>query len=163
MCLAPKVYNCATHDLYVRGRDYNLLKWSKNANIKASNKELDFETVSQGNRHRSSHTQNVIPSIAAGHQFLQFGHIGPKSGIFPITVIVTHPGFCLRTTRFSANVVFTRLPLQEFAVSLWHLLPAKFFFIFQKTCCWKLFKPITFTYYISNLLVDLYKAQLTQF
>ena len=102
------------------------MKRSKNANIKASNKELDFETVSQGNRHRSNHTQNVIPSIVAGHQFLQFGHIGPKSGIFPITVVVTHPGFYLRTTLFSANVVFTRLPLQEFAVSLWHLLHAKF-------------------------------------
>ena len=98
-----------------------------------SNKLQGFETVSHGSRHRSNHTQKNIPSIVAGHQFLQFGYIGPKSGSFPFTVIVTHPGFC-----FSANVAFTKLPLQEFAVSLWLLL--------QKTCCWKLFKPLTFTF-----------------
>ena len=28
----------------------------------------------------------------------------------------------MKTTHFSANVAFTKLPLQEFAVSLWHLL-----------------------------------------
>ena len=38
-----------------------------------SNKLQGFETVSHGSRHRSNHTQKNIPSIVAGHQFLQFG------------------------------------------------------------------------------------------
>ena len=47
---------------------------------------LDFETASQGNRHRSNHTQNEVPSIVAVHQSLQSGCKGPDSGMFPITV-----------------------------------------------------------------------------
>ena len=97
-------------------------KFIVQSNNNTSNKLQGFRTVSHRSRHRSNHTQKNIPSIVAGHQFLQFGYIGPKSGSFPITVIVTHPGFCLKTTHFSANVAFTKLPLQEFAVSLWHLL-----------------------------------------
>ena len=48
---------------------------------------LDFETVSQGNRHRSNHTQNEVPSIVAVHQSLPSGCKGPDSGMFPLTVV----------------------------------------------------------------------------
>ena len=48
-----------------------------------SNKLQDFETVSQGSRHISNHTQKSIPSVVAGHQFLQFGCFSPDTGIFP--------------------------------------------------------------------------------
>ena len=51
----------------------------------ASNKLQDFETVSRGSHHRSNHTQKVIPSVVAGHQFLQFNCISPDNGVFPIT------------------------------------------------------------------------------
>ena len=47
------------------------------------NKLHDIETVSQGSRHRSNHTQKSIPSVVAGNQFLQFGCISPDTGIFP--------------------------------------------------------------------------------
>ena len=42
-----------------------------------SNKLQDIQTVSQVSRHRSNHTQKSIHSVVAGHQFLQFGCIGP--------------------------------------------------------------------------------------
>ena len=51
-----------------------------------SNKLQDFETVSQRRRHRSNHTQKIIPSVVAGHQFLQFCYIGPDNGLFPVTM-----------------------------------------------------------------------------
>ena len=51
-----------------------------------SNKLQDFETVSRGSRHRSNHTQKNIPSVVAGHQFLQFCYISPDNGLFPITM-----------------------------------------------------------------------------
>ena len=51
-----------------------------------SNKLQDFETFSQRSRHRSNHTQKIIPSVVAGHQFLQFCYISPDNGLFPITM-----------------------------------------------------------------------------
>ena len=63
---------------------------------------LDFETVSQGNRHRSNHTQNEVPSIVAVHQSLQSGCKGPDSGMFPITV--WHIQASAWTTHFSASL-----------------------------------------------------------
>ena len=62
-----------------------------------SNKLQGFETVSRGSRHRSNHTQKIILSVVAGHQFLQFGCIGQDTGLFPTTKIVMHLGFSLKT------------------------------------------------------------------
>ena len=67
----------------------------------------NFETVSQGSRHRSNHTQKNIPSVVAGHQFLQSGYIGQDTGIFPITKNVIHPGFCLRTKSTFQQILFS--------------------------------------------------------
>ena len=67
----------------------------------------DFETVSQGSRHRSNHTQKNIHSVVAGHQFLQSGYIGPDTGIFPITENVIHPGFCLRKDSTFQQILFS--------------------------------------------------------
>ena len=80
--------------------------YCKKENI-ASNKLQDFETVSQGSRHRSNHTQKNIPSVVAGHQFLQSGYIGPDTGIFPITENVIHPGFCLRKDSTFQQILFS--------------------------------------------------------
>ena len=60
-------------------------KFTVRSNI-TSNKLQDFETVSRGSRHRSNHTQKYIPSVVAGHQFLQFRYISPDNGLFPITM-----------------------------------------------------------------------------
>ena len=75
--------------------------WHEANGIKASNKMQVGETVSRGSRHRSNHAQNRVPSVVAGHQFQEFGCIGPESRIFPTTVIVTHPGFCSETKHLS--------------------------------------------------------------
>ena len=58
-----------------------------------------------------------IPSVVAGHQFLQLSCIGQDTGIFPNTVNVIHLGFCLKTDHFSANLVFTKLLLQDFLLA----------------------------------------------
>ena len=89
------------------------------------------ETVSRGSRHRSNHAQNRVPSVVAGHQFQEFGCIGPESRIFPTTVIVTHPGFCSETNIFQ-HICLHQTPFSGFAASLWHLLDVLHF---QKTGC----------------------------
>ena len=78
---------------------------------------LDFETVSQGNRHRSNHTQNEVPSIVAVHQSLQSGCKGPDSGMFPITV--WHIQASAWTNSLFSQLVLTRLPLQDLLFGLW--------------------------------------------
>ena len=102
-----KLQKFVTFDSCLRGerceREYNLLKWSKHS-VKASNKMLEGETVSGRSRHRSNHARNRVPSVVAGHQFQEFGCIGPESRIFPTTVIVTHPGFCSKTNHFSTHL-----------------------------------------------------------
>ena len=63
---------------------------------------LDFETVSQGNRHRSNHTQNEVPSIVAVHQSLQSG--------CKVRILECFPSRCdtsrllLEQTHFSASL-----------------------------------------------------------
>ena len=59
------------------------------------NKLHDIETVSRRSRHRSNHTQKNIPSVVAGHQFLQFFALAQTTEYFLSLVI--HPGFCLKT------------------------------------------------------------------
>ena len=71
------------------------------------NRLQDFESVSRGNRHRSNHTQKNIPSVVAGHQFLQSSYIGPDTGTFPITKNVIHPGFCSRTNSTFQQILFS--------------------------------------------------------
>ena len=78
---------------------------------------LDFETASQGNRHRSNHTQNEVPSIVAVHQSLQSGCKGPDSGMFPITV--WHIQASAWTNSLFSQLVLTRLPLQDLLFGLW--------------------------------------------
>ena len=104
----------------------------------------NFETVSQGSRHRSNHTQKNIPSVVAGHQFLQSGYIGQDTGIFPITKNVIHPGFCLRTKSTFQQILFSPNCLFGFAACLWHLLYAKVVLHFSEdlqmhlcSCCLK--------------------------
>ena len=84
-----------THSPLLPLRKERVDKFIVESNI-TSNKLQDFETVSQGSRHRSNHTQKNIPSVVAGHQFLQSGYIGPDTGLFPITENVMHPGFCIK-------------------------------------------------------------------
>ena len=81
-------------------REWRVDKFIVKSNI-TSNKLQGFETVSRGSRHRSNHTQKIIPSVVAGHQFLQFGCIGQDTGLFPTTVIVIHLGFSLKTNQFT--------------------------------------------------------------
>ena len=78
---------------------------------------LGFETVSQGNRHRSNHTQNEVPSIVAVHQSLPSGCKGPDSGMFPITV--WHIQASAWTNSLFSQLVLTRLPLQDLLFGLW--------------------------------------------
>ena len=78
---------------------------------------LDFETVSQGNRHRSNHTQNEVPSIVAVHQSLQSGCRGPDSRMFPIKV--WHIQASAWTNSLFSQLVLTRLPLQDLLFGLW--------------------------------------------
>ena len=62
------------------------------------------ETVSRRSRHRSNHTQNTIPSVVAGHQFLQFYNIGSDNGSFPITQCdISRLLLWRKTVYFSAN------------------------------------------------------------
>ena len=53
----------------------------------------------QWSRHRSHHTQKVIPNVVARHQLL---NTSPDNGIFPITKIC--PGSWARECHFSANI-----------------------------------------------------------
>ena len=96
------------------------------------NKLRDFETVSWGSRHRSNHTQKNIPSVVAGHQFLQFGCIGPDTGIFPSQKMWDIQASAWKQTyHFSANVVFTKLPLQDllqFAFGIFFVLSCSSYF-----------------------------------
>ena len=54
-----------------------------------------------------NHTQKNIPSVVAGHQFLQSSYIGPDTGTFPITKNVIHPGFCSRTNSTFQQILFS--------------------------------------------------------
>ena len=99
--MSPNSKTTLSPDLGIR--ESTILKWSKHS-VKASNKMLEGETVSGRSRHRSNHARNRVPSVVAGHQFQEFGCIGPESRIFPTTVIVTHPGFCSKTNHFSTHL-----------------------------------------------------------
>ena len=79
-----------------------------------SNKLQDFETVSRGSRHRSNHTQKNIPSVVAGHQFLQFVALARTTEYFLSLVI--HPGFCLKTDH---KIHFHRTAFSGPAACLW--------------------------------------------
>ena len=85
--------------------------------ITTFNKLHDFETVSRRSRHRSNHTQKIIPSVVAGHQFLQFGCIGPDTGLFPITECDTSRLLLENKYYFSAKIIFTKLPFRDLLVA----------------------------------------------
>ena len=80
-----------------------------------SNKLNDIETVSRGSRHRSNHTQKIIPSVVAGHQSLQFGCISSDTGLFPITECDTSRLLLENKYNFSAKAA--KLPLQDFLLA----------------------------------------------
>ena len=82
-----------------------------------SNKLQNFETVSRRSRHRSNHTQKNIPSVVAGHQFLQFVALARTTEYFLSLVI--HPGFCLKTDH---KIHFHRTAFSGPAACLWWLL-----------------------------------------
>ena len=73
------------------------------------NKLQEIETVSNRRRHRSNHTQKIIPSVVAGHQFLQFCYIGPDNGLFPVTMWHIQAS----ATRKSDSLVSKTFPLQN--------------------------------------------------
>ena len=79
-----------------------------------SNKLQGFETVSRGSRHRSNHTQKIIPSVVAGHQFLQFSCIGQDNGVFPITGDTSR----LLLENRSEDSFFTELLFQDLPLAL---------------------------------------------
>ena len=80
------------------------------------NKLQRVETVSRRRRHRSNHTQKIIPSVVAGHQFLQFCYIGPNNGLFPITVWYIQASVT-RKALFS-KLFSSELPLQDLPLPL---------------------------------------------
>ena len=107
-----------------------LLQW----NMNVSNKMQQDETVSQRSRHRSNHTQNTIPSVVAGHQFLQFHNIGPDNGSFPITQCdISRLLLGRNIVHFSANFPSTKLLLRDLLLTFGNHLHSWTIFIFQKT------------------------------
>ena len=88
------------------------------------NKLQDFETVSRGSRHRSNHTQKNIPSVVAGHQFLQFGCMSPDTGTFPITMWYIQASAWKQISLFS-KCCFHQTASSGVAACLWHLLRAE--------------------------------------
>ena len=89
-----------------------------------SNKLQNFETVSRRSHHRSNHTQKNIPSVVAGHQFLQFGCISPDTGTFPITMWYIQASAWKQISLFS-QCCFHQTASSGVAACLWHLLHAE--------------------------------------
>ena len=84
----------------------------------SSNKLLRVETVSQRSRHKSNHTQKIIPSVVAGHQFLQFRYIGPDNGLFPTTVWYIQASVMRKSNSLFSKLFSSELLLQDLSMTL---------------------------------------------
>ena len=130
-----------------------------------SNKLQNFETVSRRSRHRSNHTQKNIPSVVAGHQFLQFVALARTMEYFLSLVI--HPGFCLKTDQ---KIHFHRTAFSGSAACLWWLLNCVLWklFIFQKIlqgiahATWKRMHNFHFSAIVLQLTIIIGKGDITK-